>query len=472
MTRGYGNGGGSLGAAGDRFLASKTVGNRGKAPLWGCQSGELGVWSATKPMRLRKLTLENYRGFESIELDLGPTSGGPIVFVGVNGAGKSSILDAIALMLSWFTGGVRVGKPEGPAPSENDIRVGVGSCRLTLAAEFPGIATEVVWSLSSTRPGYPESSTNDVAALLPVILSVQQTIGAGVPSLPLAVYYPTNRSALDIPGRIRTPYEYDVLNPYSGALEGLASDFRGFFAWFREEEDVYNEQLARSKTPSEVSEQRPALGHVRRAIETFFPGSSGLRIERRPQRMTLEHHGVRLDVTQLSDGEKCLLAMIGDLTRRMVLAAPQGSEPLEQEAVVLIDELELHLHPALQRTVLPRLQQVFPKTQFIVSTHSPQVLSSVTSRSVRVLDQFVCRSVDRGTWRRDTNDILDTAFGDPGRLPVVAEKLRDLKQAVDEDRVEEARSMIHELRGLIEGPDPEVFYYEQLLPPEAQEATP
>lgn len=423
-------------------------------------------------MRLHKLTLENFRGFERLDLEFGPASGMPVVLVGVNGAGKSSILDAVAMMLFCFAEGVRSGSPEiGEFPAENDIRVGAASCAVTLTARFSGFDTGVTWMVSTTRQGHPVTTTNEFAALRSVIDSVQQTIANGAPVLPLAVHYPTNRSALDIPARIRTPHEFDALSAYEGALQGAASDFRGFFEWFREEEDIYNEQLALSKTKEQVAAERPALGHVRRAIEAFFPGSRGLRIERRPQKMTIEHNGVRLDVTQLSDGEKCLLAMIGDLARRMVLVAPQLSDPLQQQAVVLIDEIELHLHPALQRTVLPRLRQVFPSTQFIVSTHSPQVLSSVTSKSVRLLDRFACKALDRGTWRRDTNRILEAAFGDSGRPPEVAEKLLALKVAVDEDKVATARSLIRQLKELIEGEDPEVFFYEQLLPPETAEAS-
>jgi predicted ATP-binding protein involved in virulence len=417
------------------------------------------------PMRLHKLSLENFRGFEKLELDFAPAARRPVVLVGVNGAGKSTILDAISLMLSLFVSGVRLGRPAATIPSENDIRLGAGSCVISLTAEFL-TDDPVTWQVASTRSGFPVQRATDDRALFGAIGAVQQAIANGSPRLPLAVYYPTNRSALDIPDRIRTPYEYDVLSPYVGALDGQSIDFRGFFAWFREEEDIYNEQLARSKTNEEVATTRPALEQVRRAIEEFFPGASELRIERRPQRMTLKYKELRLDVSQLSDGEKCVLAMIGDLARRMVLAAPALSNPLEQEAVVLIDEIELHLHPALQRTVLPRLQQVFPNTQFIVSTHSPQVLSSVLSASVRLLDQFECRSLDRGTWRRDTIRILEAAFGDAGRPSEVAAKLQALKAAVDEDQIETARRLIRELNDSIEGQDPEVFFYEQLLPPE------
>jgi hypothetical protein len=74
--------------------------------------------------------------------------------------------------------------------------------------------------------------------------------------------------------------------------------------------------------------------------------------------------------------------------------------------------------------------------------------------------------LDRGTWQRDTNRSLETAFGDPGRPPEVAAKLNQLRDAVDAERYEEARRLIGELSTMIEGEDPDVFFYQQLVPPE------
>jgi predicted ATP-binding protein involved in virulence len=113
---------------------------------------------------------------------------------------------------------------------------------------------------------------------------------------------------------------------------------------------------------------------------------------------------------------------------------------------------------------------VFPNAQFIVSTHSPQVLSSLHAANVRLLDRFELRPLDRGTWRRDTNRILEAAFGDPGRPPEVAAKLNALRDAVDADRFDDARRLIGELSAMIEGDDPDVFFYQQMVPPETLEA--
>ncbi len=410
-------------------------------------------------MRLLGLHVRDFRGFADLRLEFEPDV---TVLVGVNGAGKTSLLDAIGLLLSYVAAGVRTGRAKGTLLAPTDVRAGATTASIALAAEVGG--TSATWTVARTRPGYPAEERSSLEELGPIIARSQRAIADRSPALPLAVYFPTNRNALDIPQRIRTPHEFDALSAYDGALQGGARNFRGFFEWYREEEDVYNEQRLRG------SDQPPSrLPEVRAAIEALFPGARDLRIERKPQRMTLEHGGVRLDVAQLSDGEKCLLALAGDLARRLVLAAPHVPRPLEEPAVVMIDEIELHLHPGLQRTIVPQLRQVFPNAQFVVSTHSPQVLSSVHAGSVRLLDHFQLRRLQRGTWHRDTNRILDEAFGDPGRPPEVARRLNDLRDAVDHDRHAEARRLIGELRGMIEGDDPDVYFLEQLLQPEAGE---
>lgn len=93
--------------------------------------------------------------------------------------------------------------------------------------------------------------------------------------------------------------------------------------------------------------------------------------------MKVEKNGISLNVSQLSDGEKCTMAMFGDLARRLSIANPLLDNPLLGEGVVLIDEIELHMHLSWQRNVLKQLRETFPNIQFIITTHSPIVLSEV-----------------------------------------------------------------------------------------------
>jgi len=417
-------------------------------------------------MKLQAITVQDFRGFERAVVPFEPDV---TVLVGVNGAGKTALLDATALLLSYLVAGIRSGRAAGKRLPIEDIRVGVPSASVMLGATFEalGDAGTVSWEVTATRSGHPKTRENSLTGLSAPIEAAQASIARGEPALPLAVYFPTNRNALDIPDRIRKHHDFAPINAFDGSLAAGERNFRTFFEWFRDEEDHENQLALQLVSQGKPPARKPSLDAVRRAILALVPGASDLRIERQPQRMLLTKNGVRLDVAQLSDGEKCLLAMAGDLARRMAMAAPTDPNPLQRPVVVLIDEIELHLHPGLQRTILPRLCQVFPLAQFIVSSHSPQVLSSVRASQVRLIEHFEVRKLDRETFRRDTNRILDSVFDDPGRPPEVATKLNALRDAIDEERYPAARALIAELRVLLPGgDDPDVVFYEGLLPPE------
>lgn len=407
-------------------------------------------------MKILSLSLHNFRGFESLDLDFDPNV---TALVGVNGAGKSSILDAIALSQYALVDRIRSNPLDVLRPRNEDIRFGASSAEIRLSADLGGkvFAWQIAKSILEHEP------RNDLEALHLYINELQASLLQSSVEVPLVVYLGTHRSVIGVPRKGSSSHQ--PFGALEGALHAGSSNFSGFFDWYREEEDVYNEQLV-SGSEADAPSHLPT---VRAAIEGVLTGARGLRVERRQQRMTVEINGVRLDVAQLSDGEKCLLAMTGDLARRMALAAPNSKEPLHQEAVVLIDEIELHLHPGLQREIIPRLRRVFPNVQLIVSTHSPQVLSSLRATNIRVIEGFALRPLDRETWRRDTNRILETAFHDPGRPPEVAQMLNALRAAVDDDRFEEARRLIAELKEMMGGIDPDVFFYEQMIPPAGDE---
>jgi predicted ATP-binding protein involved in virulence len=132
----------------------------------------------------------------------------------------------------------------------------------------------------------------------------------------------------------------------------------------------------------------------------------------------VEKQGQELIVNQLSDGEKCLLAMVGDLARRLAIANPSLENPLQGEGVVLIDEIELHLHPKWQREIIPALTRTFPNCQFIATTHSPQVISEVKPNGIYILEatsEGVVARRPESSYGRDSNRILEDLMGVPAR---------------------------------------------------------
>jgi predicted ATP-binding protein involved in virulence len=175
--------------------------------------------------------------------------------------------------------------------------------------------------------------------------------------------------------------------------------------------------------------------------------------------MTVRKNGEELIINQLSDGEKCLLAMVGDLARRLAIANPGLENPLEGEGVVLIDEIELHLHPQWQRKIIPALTRTFPNCQFIVTTHSPQVLSYVKPENIYILkkkEQGVTVSHPQSSYGRDSNQILEDTMEDKERPEEFKNKLKELFRLINDNKIDEARQLGQEIADEIGDDDPEL----------------
>ena len=164
-----------------------------------------------------------------------------------------------------------------------------------------------------------------------------------------------------------------------GALESQSS-FKSAFIWFYNKE---NEEHRLQKAQRSFDVTLKELDAVRRAITQTFPDISNPHIELNPLRLAVTLNGETLDLMQLSDGYKTLLGLVIDLSMRMGLANPHLDDPLSAEAVVMIDEVDLHLHPSWQRRVLADLLRTFNNTQFIVTTHSPFIVESLNNHLKR-----------------------------------------------------------------------------------------
>lgn len=397
-------------------------------------------------MRVERLELTNFRGLSRLSLEFAPRT---TVLVGTNGVGKTAILDAIAVLLSRLVPDVPGRESVARSFSPLDIQNGQDSLGCDISVRM---GQQVAgWGVGVSRMRSQGRNEEQLQQARELVLRALE--GNPQASVPLMVFYPTNRAVLDIPLRIRTPHNFDQLDAYDDALTGGESNFRLFFEWFRDREDLENESRLTSPEYRD-----PHLQTVRQAIErvTVF---KDLRVRRQPLRMTLEKQGEELVVNQLSDGEKCLLALAADLARRLAIANPALSNPLEGEGVVLIDEIELHLHPAWQRMIISRLEEAFPHCQFIVSTHSPQVISEVRPEGVVLLERRQGEGIvalhASASYGRDSNRILEDLMDVPERPGRIKEKLREYFRLIDTNALEDARRMRQELEQEIGRDEPE-----------------
>lgn len=417
-------------------------------------------------MHINKLKLDRFRGGQSLSLELHEQLN---VFVGMNGAGKSSILDATAILLSWLVNRLKHAGASGRPIAEADIKNGESSSTLKITLSKYG--NDIDWNIAKVRKGY---SKKDVASVLLQVSDVAKQMQAeisechGQVNLPLFAYYPVNRAVLDIPLRIREKHSFDLLSAFDEALTSGAN-FRTFFEWFREREDLENENrkyVDQLVKPEGFQFPDPQLEAVRKALAQFMPEFNNLTVRRNPLRMEVEKHGARLTVSQLSDGEKCLMAMVGDLARRMAIANPVRNNPLDGEGIILIDEIDLHLHPKWQRMVIPKLVEVFPKCQFLISTHSPHVITHVQPEHlfmVRMMAEGleVIRPVE--SYGKTVERVLEDLMGLETTRPAdVAHALKQIYEQIAGGALVEAANAIGALEQKIGG-DPELVKAKVLI---------
>lgn len=393
-------------------------------------------------MHLNKLSLINFRGVTKLDLDFPQQT---TLLVGVNGVGKSAILDALAIAFSQLAWRINEQPNKSRPIAAGDLKIGQQHASITVETTFRG--QPLAWRLAYNKGGRPAKQP-ELASYLDALNAALHTASSHVaehtpPNLPLMVYYDVHRAVLTPPLRVREKMAHSPFEAYCDALDHGGADFKRFFIWFRNREDLENEQRR-----DDPQFRDPCLMAVRHATETFT-GFTDLRIRRSPLRMTVTKQGVELEVAQLSDGEKCLLALIGDLARRLTLLNPARSDPLQGEGLVLIDEIDLHLHPQWQRQVIPRLEQTFPNCQYILSTHSPQVLSHVKAEQVWLLQQDgsgISAVHPQVTFGLDSSRLLEEVMAVSEREPAIAQGLEKLFRMIEQGELSAARSHLADLQ--------------------------
>lgn len=315
-------------------------------------------------MIIKHLVIENFRAIEYLELDC---SNSVNVFIGDNGAGKSTVLDAINILYSWLVARLGSTKGKGKSIHKDDIRFGAQYCFMSVMVEHDGIHAS--WSLyKSKQASHPEpQKQTDLEQLNRFVEQIQSSFEK---EKPLLSYYGVNRNV----NSVRYDKSLSKKKKDLSVFDSSASaNWKSFFNWFYESENEEN----RMKVWFNPKYHNEALDAVRDCLSDVFPGYSNLRIEDKPTQLVIQKNNQKISFDKLSDGEKCYITLVLDIARRLATSNAGGDSPLLGSQIVMIDEVDLHLHPSWQLHVISNLEKKFPNCQFFITSHSSLVLSSL-----------------------------------------------------------------------------------------------
>jgi len=448
-------------------------------------------------MKIQHLNLANFCGFEQIEFNFEPDV---TLFAGVNGIGKSAVIRALASAESYALPKISPSKESPISLADDDIQAGKSA--LSISIRFEANNHQIHAEVLRTKPD--PSKTNELKKRRDEVrFAIRQTKKKSIEEInlldelkyteellkgdgdhfsfhvekvqseseainklkqsnnsPLVIFYNTSRYLTRLPPRFSKSKPLNPASAYTKALYGLEVSLNDFAIWFRALESG---ELGSFNFSSEL------LIQLQKVLNSLLPGFKNIELQIEPKpRFFIEKNSTRLPLEQLSDGERGLIALAFDMTRRLALANPESENPIiEGKAAVLIDEIELHLHPLWQRQVLKRLKEIFANCQFIATTHSPLVLGEVEARCVRFLDRDdqgrVFCTVPNEAYGMDANRVLVELMGARVRTREMDDQLKVLFEQIDNEDFDAARQTMNLLRQKLGEHDPELTRASSLI---------
>ncbi|MGK2232164.1 retron Ec78 anti-phage system effector ATPase PtuA [Colwellia polaris] len=441
--------------------------------------------------KIDSLKLENFKGFNNIEIEFSKKNNTTIL-IGNNGCGKSTILEAIQKTLTHLSARLATNSPNGELIDELEITEKSKFSKIipTFSLQDCEFSMELASSrvLEETQLKGKYSEINELSKVLRLANSERPDL-----SLPLFASYTVGRANdvttkdIEDSEEIKDNHIWNKAKAYNKSLSGKA-DFKLFFRWFKEmvekdnsensefivlkskikskEEEINSPLLKKllTKHPetkelikqyqSEVNALKKQLNAtsnidnkslevVKNAIYMFLDGFSNLKLMRSPLDLTIVKNEVTLSVLQLSQGEKSVLSLVADIARRLTLLNPNSTESLNGSGIVLIDEIDLHLHPSWQQKIIQRLEHTFPNLQFIITTHSPQVCHTIDSDNIWLLRNGKKYRPPKGTRGAVSSWVLENLFFVDERPPndKYTEMLNEYKELVYQEKYKEERSI-------------------------------
>lgn len=384
-------------------------------------------------MHVQRLVLDDVRGFKHIELNF---QEGMNLLVGINGVGKSTILDSLRIVLGKLLPQLNASIKRGDVFTTDDIRVGQQALNVQMTVAIGDIP--VLCALNySKRLGMN---------IRPEIATIKRHLKGTEESL-LAVYCSPRRSVpSDQPSRSQN-------STSKAGLKHRSMLIRDFAQWWE----------AQVHLALEDAHIQQRIDQLRTVLLTFLAAYNDVRVERITKRQTpiatlkLKKNDTWLDVRQLSDGERGMIALVLDIARRLSDENRELEDPLRDgKAIILIDELDLHLHPRWQRTIVQQLTTTFRKCQFIATTHSPQIIGEVAPENIIIIEDGEVLQPPQ-SFGMDSNWVLQNIMDTSERDDVEKQHLETIDELIEEGEFAQAQAEIQDVLAKHSGDSPELI---------------
>lgn len=384
--------------------------------------------------KVRHIHLKNIRRLDHLDLNFDDRL---TVLIGENATGKTTICESLTKGLSWVLSAIRRENIDGINISDNDIKTGEIDASIFIDLKLDD-HNPIHYSLAHSLQDGAEEQKSELSQLKEYATVIREciTLNGCEVTLPLFIFYSVNRPnfvrgarkihlnrasaydhALDEKVRISDMIEWFVtlenlssqeagtelrdLEQFKALLEGTLAEFldegknadvvkrsllEDALSGIQKKLQDTDEKIHALKCrPYSTAEKLKKL--VNETVKDLIPNASGIFVDRSTgkDRVVLDIYGELHDIQYLSHGQRSVLFMVADLLSRLEILNPHLEDPRKSPGIVIIDEIELHLHPTWQQTIIDSLLKIFPNMQFIITTHSPQVISTVHKDQIRFL---------------------------------------------------------------------------------------
>lgn len=473
---------------------------------------------------LESIHIENFRVFNDasfVEFDKNLN-----IFVGNNGAGKTTVLDALSMSLSWLVNAISKNGGVGSLIDESDINIynELPYSNITSCIKFNDHINAYL-ELSQSRGGVHKKKNHllefrKIGAFYKLVNTVDNRF-----NMPLFAYYNVLRS-FDVSSKDMVlsvgsvaADNFDKFKGYNNSLSGK-TDFSSFVEWYKTLDDIharrklakvelsaseysniisrlaeiddeksdeiirllklipvnvdaFNKNNTQNHSVDTIQKVKAALNSV---ISSFMVGYGSLELVLEPKfDLTIVKNNRKISVLQLSQGEKTLLALVIDIAMRLFLLNPSLENPLEGEGIILIDEFDLHLHPKWQREMVKNLPLAFPNCQFFLTTHSPVVLGEVKPNQIYLLNSEhgeITVIKPKQSYGLSSNEILNELMNNDGEYQQLGRNI-DVDNAInhifylieleDDESIKKARDEVINLENALNGEIPELVQAKIML---------